>query len=179
MSLFYHSAKGFVNRPFVDIDSVTKSSPLHSQMFRPVGKTSSFSSIFNDVGSPSVPALNSSSRPTAIISTVISLVVDSVNRRVFLSKLSNMFAIGIKHLLLKKQEVLPMIFNSSSSIMPKILVAGRVASTVDVFPSRVKPSSSHTMSIVGIFNSPMVMYHDFFTKRGHTLIRMCPPLVIS
>ena len=90
MPLSYHSSEGFVNRPPVHIDPVTKGASFNTKFLGPVSKTQGFSVKGNAVGSPCVSILFLSSGPLAIINRIVPVIVYSLNRGVFLAMRGNM-----------------------------------------------------------------------------------------
>ena len=95
--------------------------------------------------SPCISCLYLTSCPMAILSTVISIVINSVYRSLFFTMLRNVLQIRFMHVFLEKFKSLPEAFNASSPVLGIRRLVSIITSRLDISEYRIKSLVAHTM----------------------------------
>lgn len=110
----YHSSECFVNRLIFQSPKETKSA--YSKLFSPLRKTESLSSKRDQAVVTAIPLLFFPRSPSAILLTIVPVIINTIYCGIFLSKFFNMVKIRLVHVIMKFLKIFPKAFNAASTI---------------------------------------------------------------
>jgi hypothetical protein len=131
-------SESFFNGPSIGSNSLVKSVFLKANLSRPFANTVGFSIESYKNGSSPVLSLLSNCSPSAVFFTVMTIVINSVNRCITFAKFLYMRLVRFEHIISEFFKGLPKAFDTSPSIIFVSPSHNFIATTVDSYIRSVK-----------------------------------------
>lgn len=160
----YHRIGGFVNRPLGEAYSVVEGASIYSGKFRYFTQSEIFPFIRETLIKTGVSVVLFVSNPPAIPLRVVPVYIYAVKAKARF--------IGGKHIISKFLKRVPKTLNSPTSVKVKVGGLGVITSFQNPIIDMIKLCRIQSVAHVS-------SWHGFFTRKGHTLSRMWPSLVLS
>jgi hypothetical protein len=170
-SLFNWGCQYSINRPLT-FNAAINYRRLESKFFSPDRHTLFFTIKFQERVITFVDTLFGSCSPATVISRVISVVVDSFNRRILGPMKSNMFFVRIAHVIEKILKRVPFAANASAAVVRIRLAAFVFTATNNIGVNFIQPGVCHAVrSVPALFSQAAAA---LFIFGSNTLTRSLP-----